>query len=177
MLRSRHNLITFIFLFFYKQFHLSSALHCPIHDRVGELVSCLRAKPTPALLAAAEKIGTPLLAYRFAPNVDGIIVKEDFLQNGQIKINMDLLGRYDLLCGLREGPVLPMVGRPPWQSFDLDQFVTAVIKLTLRMEPSSEPTKEVKQVSRIGCLKSILNVGGEFTKGCFGVLEIKVGHF
>ncbi|CAG7786510.1 unnamed protein product [Allacma fusca] len=126
-------------------YQLSNALHCPLHERAGELLSCLRSKSTPELLVAAEKIGTPLLSYRFAPNVDRIIVKQDFLQNGVSKVNMDILGRYDLLCGLRSGPTLPRTGGPPWQSFTLERFVTAVIKLTLRMEPSSEPTAEVKK--------------------------------
>lgn len=57
-----------------------------------------------------------------------------------------MLSKYDLLCGLLEGPVLPRTGRPILREIDLTSFVTAAIKLTLKLESDAEPTDQLKRV-------------------------------
>jgi hypothetical protein len=99
--------------------------------------------------AAEKNIGAPVLTYPFSPIVDGVVVPHDTnIKNGpgHSQAVKDMLGKYDVLCGLKEGPVLPLVGRQLFNNIDMDRFVTAVIKLTMRMEGGSEPTAEAKRV-------------------------------
>jgi len=137
-------------MLFYVKYQLASALRCPLDDRIGDLASCLRVKPIPQLISAADKnIGAPILTYPFSPVVDGTLVPFDInMKNGagNVQSIKDMLGKFDILCGVKEGPVLPKVGRQLFNNIDMDRFVTAVIKLTMRMEAGSEPTPEVKKV-------------------------------
>lgn len=135
------------------QVRLARALQCPLHERSAELMSCLRRKPITHLLAGAQTIGSHILSYQFGPSVDGTIVKQELgsltTVNHQFPNLLDMLSRYDILCGLGEGPVLPNIGKSVqfWQNLDLDRFVTAAIKLALDMDFGSEPTFNLKQVS------------------------------
>lgn len=105
--------------------------------------------PVPRLITAAEKnIGAPPLTFPFSPIADGIIVPHEMNQPHPASAPAveAMLAKYDILCGLKEGPVLPLVGRHTLNNINLDRFITAVIKLTMKMESGSEPTEQVKKV-------------------------------
>ncbi len=110
--------------------------------------SCFRRTPAPQLFSAAESIGAPLLSYPFAPIADGTLVPNDVSRKEQRYSQpvLDMLAKYDLLCGIKEGPVLPRIGKPILRDIDLSSFVTAAIKLTLKMEADTEPTDQLKRV-------------------------------
>lgn len=124
-------------------------LRCPLDERSGDLANCFRRTPTPQLFGSAESIGAPLLTYPFAPIADGTLVPVDVSRADQRTSQsvLDMLAKYDLLCGLKEGSVLPRTGRPILRDIDLTSFVTAVIKLTLKLESEAEPTDQLKRVN------------------------------
>lgn len=92
-------------------------------------------------------MGTALLTYEFAPVADGTLVPIDVSREDQRYSNtvVDMLGKYDLLCGLKEGVVLPRTGTPILTHIDLENFVTAAIKLTTKVETDAEPTDRLKR--------------------------------
>ncbi|CAL8114258.1 unnamed protein product [Orchesella dallaii] len=128
-------------------FHLARNLKCPLDERSGDLASCFRRTPSPQLFGAAYSIGAPLLTYPFAPIADGRLVPIDVSREDQRHSQpvLDMLGKYDLLCGLKEGPVLPGMGRNILRGIDLSNFVTAAIKLTLKYESDTEPADQLKR--------------------------------
>lgn len=100
------------------------------------------------LITAAENIGTSLFTYPFAPIMDGTLVPyeiDPYDKETRAKIQ-EKLGQYDLLCGLKEGPILPEMGANALSSLDFHRFLTSIIKIALRMEPGSEPTDKIKRV-------------------------------
>ncbi|XP_035714842.1 neuroligin-4, X-linked-like isoform X2 [Folsomia candida] len=138
-------------------FQLARALPCPSASSISgssgdsDLAKCLRGMPVPRLITAAEKnIGAPPLTFPFSPIADGIIVPHEMNQPHPASAPAveAMLAKYDILCGLKEGPVLPLVGRHTLNNINLDRFITAVIKLTMKMESGSEPTEQVKKVIR-----------------------------
>jgi len=117
----------------------------------GELGRCLRHKQLDQLLGASHSIGFTLFNNHFAPSVDGTMVKDVLGNANSVFADMESLkeslGRYDLLCGLAEGTILPSLGQPSlWQNLNLDAFVTAVLKLALQLEPDTEPSNMLKEV-------------------------------
>ncbi|CAL8114294.1 unnamed protein product [Orchesella dallaii] len=128
-------------------FHLARNLKCPLNESSGDLASCFRRTPSPQLFGAADSIGAPLLTYPFAPIADGRLVPIDVSREDQRYSQpvLDMLGKYDLLCGLKEGPVLPGMGRNILREIDLPNFVTAAIKLTQKYENDTEPADQLKR--------------------------------
>jgi len=133
---------------------MARALNCPLHEMMsGELARCLRQRQLDQLLGAAHSIGFSLFNNHFAPSVDGTMVKDVLANANSIYADeealKELLGRYDILCGLAEGTILPDIGQPTslWQNLDLDTFVTAVLKLALQLEPGTEPKDPLKDVT------------------------------
>lgn len=124
-------------------------MRCSLDEqRSGDVGSCLRRTPSPQLFSAAESLGAPLLTYPFAPTVDGTLVPHDVSREEQRYSQpvLDMLSKYDLLCGLKEGPVLPKIGKPILRDIDLNSFVTAAIKVNLKLEAEVEPTDQLKRV-------------------------------
>ena len=130
---------------------LSRSLQCSPFERDGELMACLRRRPLDQLISAAQSLGSPILSYPFAPSVDVTMVRSEIAEvkvalNGNAETIKEVLGRYDVLCGLGHGSVLPNIGKVFWQNIDLDAFSSAAIKLALKMEPGTEPAESLKDV-------------------------------
>lgn len=133
---------------------MARALKCPMHKNDGELGRCLRQRQLDQLLGAAHNMGFSLFNNHFAPSVDGTMVKDILGNANSVFVDeealKELLSRYDILCGLAEGTILPNIGQPSvWQTVKLDSFVTAVLKLALQLEPDVDPPELLQDVTNL----------------------------